>query len=206
MTSVKRGPHGPQTQKPDAGASAGDEALAQPVARLDGQGLDIGRQAWPAAIEAKGTPDAANARVIHTPVRVGSAAMPAPFALRSGQNSRSDRQFPCRFAPPPSAKNPARAQLFLITSSHFWGSSFPTGNTATTKSQPGLPFANAALYRRWRCFRQPTSPALMPAASPSGACRCWRCSACSALHRWLHQRLRRPVLPPPGSSLPPAPP
>ena len=71
-----------QERKPDAGASAGDKSLVGPVARQVSERLDIGRQAWLRADEAEGSPDASRARVIHTPVRVGSAAMPAPFALR----------------------------------------------------------------------------------------------------------------------------
>lgn len=70
-----------QERKPDAGASAGDKSLARPAARPGSERLDIGRQAWPHADDAEGSPDATRARVIHTPVRVGSAAMPAPFAL-----------------------------------------------------------------------------------------------------------------------------
>ena len=43
--------------------------------------LDIGRQAYPGAEDAEGSPEASRARGVHALVRVGSAAMPAPFAL-----------------------------------------------------------------------------------------------------------------------------
>jgi hypothetical protein len=68
-------------RKPDAGASAGDETLAGPVARPGSERLDIGRQVCPEASAAEGSPDAAEARDVHALVRVGSAAMPAPFAF-----------------------------------------------------------------------------------------------------------------------------
>jgi len=42
------------------------------------------------AKEAEGSPEATDAeRIIHTPVRVGSAAMPAPFALRAPPSASS---------------------------------------------------------------------------------------------------------------------
>jgi hypothetical protein len=80
---VGRRPDGKATG-PDAGASAGEEAFGQVApSGAATEGPDIGRQVRCSETnEDEGSPEASlEEDSAHTPVRVGSAAMPAPFAL-----------------------------------------------------------------------------------------------------------------------------
>ncbi|MBB3775728.1 hypothetical protein FHS52_001697 [Erythromicrobium ramosum] len=90
--------------KPDAGASAGDEALATPVARPGSERLDIGRQVWPGAkgcrrfagrIMSEGHPHAgesgvgSNAGPICIVRRRQIRPLASPFARVAGHQSRA---------------------------------------------------------------------------------------------------------------------
>lgn len=107
--------------------------------------LDIGRQAYPGAEDAEGSPEASRARGVHALVRVGSAAMPAPFAL-------------CRMvaacpAPPAASRSatPSRRtknRSPAIDRRRDWpqiaGDSAPECLSPTTSRCAGLPFASSA--------------------------------------------------------------
>ena len=135
-----------QKRKPDAGASAGDKSLARPAARQGSERLDIGRQAYPGAKDAEGSPDASRARGVHALVRVGSAAMPAPFALGIAacrplprRPETSARATPSRSPPDPLL--PAAPQR---ASPQIAGESAPECPSAATGRCAGLLFARSA--------------------------------------------------------------
>ena len=129
--------------KPDAGASAGDEALARPVARPGSERLDIGRQVWPGA---KGCRRFAG--------RIVSEGH--PHAGESGVGSNAG---PICIAPCPRERRFRESRPLILrncllwavwpfnASSHFRGNSFLSRPLAATKYQPGLPFAQVAIYR-----------------------------------------------------------
>jgi hypothetical protein len=81
-----------QERKPDAGASAGDETSLWPVARPCERGQTSGAKHAPAEARGKARRNSRQGWSIHTPVRVGSAGMPAPFAFCAAP------------MPPPSAR------------------------------------------------------------------------------------------------------
>ena len=94
--------------KPDAGASAGDEALARPVARPGSERLDIGRQVWPGAkgcrrfagrIVSEGHPHAGESGVGSNAgpiciVRAGSLPFRLCCPSRSAPKAHADGRWP----------------------------------------------------------------------------------------------------------------
>ena len=117
---------------PDAGASAGDEALARPVARPGSERLDIGRQAWPGAkrcrrfagrIRSEGHPHAGESGVGSNagPICIGRARWPPRKSpLPESPRAKGLRRWPL-------------AGRCSNGSSHFQGNSLSTGTLPATK-------------------------------------------------------------------------
>jgi hypothetical protein len=155
--------------KPDAGASAGDEALARPVARPGSKRLDIGRQVWPGAkrcrrfagrIMSEGHPHAGESGVGSNagPICITGAGSPlgshfARVALRQRRSPMgADDQMFQRFIAFPGRLTPHRN---------------PPGDEMLTWFAFGRPHALTAPS----CGRELADMALMPAAPPRGACK-----------------------------------
>ena len=107
--------------------------------------LDIGRQAYPGAEDAEGSPEASRARGVHALVRVGSAAMPAPFALYFMVAVLPAPHVASRPATPSRhAKNRCPAVGSARTLPQIAGDSAPECLSPATSRCAGLPFASSA--------------------------------------------------------------
>ena len=141
---------------------------------------------------------------IHTPVRVGSAAMPAPFALWNHKKAQLEGQFGCHMIESHGARpaqNPRCVQLFPNASSHLWSDSCRGWWLVAMKYQPSLLLAGTPNYPPrdakirahigLRAHRASIGRGCRIARPGTDRCFVSRCAGCRCLAcRSCHQRCR----------------